>query len=311
MTRPLVAVHTGDSPRTFARLRQVLDAAGADLDWDVITGEPAAAIRAAGVGLVVPTRWPGAGLPPAVKLRQELGIFAQHRLVRTLPGLPARHGPIDLLLVRETTEDVYAHLEHESVPGVFESLKVTTRAATERIARHAFETARAQGRSKVTVVHKSNIMKLSDGMFLRVCQEVGREFPDVVTDEVIVDALCMKLVLHPGRFDVLVSGNLYGDILSDLCAGLVGGASNAPAMNVGPGVTVFTSAHGDSPEVDGTDAANPMVMLLPALALLEHVGRGTVAAQLRAKLADTFTSGARPVAMGGSLSVGAFFERLA
>jgi isocitrate dehydrogenase (NAD+) len=289
MTR--VAVATGDAPKTFAAVAEALAAAGADVQWDVVSGDPVAAIRAAGVGFVVPARWTGAGLPPAVTLRKSLGVFAQHRPVTTLPGLRSRHGAIDLLLVRETTEDVYAHLEHESVPGVFESLKVTTRAATERIARHAFEAARAQGRKKVTVVHKSNIMKLSDGMFLRVCQEVGREYPEITTDEVIVDALCMKLVLTPGKFDVLVSGNLYGDILSDLCAGLVGGGANTPAVNFAPGAVVFTSAHGDPPEVDGTAEANPLPILLPALLLLEHLGQGAVAAKVRARLPGALAAG--------------------
>lgn len=307
MTRVVVSV--GAAPKTFRRVADLLAAAGAKVRWDEATGDPAAPIREAGLGFVVPAA-PVPGVSPAVKLRRDLGIFAQHRPVRSLPALATRHGALDLLLVRETTEDVYAHLEHESVPGVFESLKVTTRAASERIARHAYETARAQGRKKVTIVHKSNIMKLSDGMFLRVCQEVGAGFPEIATDEVIVDALCMKLVLHPGRFDVLVSGNLYGDILSDLCAGLVGGLANAPAINHGPGVTVYTAAHGDTPAADGTDAAHPMPILVPALALLEGVGEGAVAEKLRAGLRASFEAGRRPLAMGGGLSMPAFLDSL-
>jgi isocitrate dehydrogenase (NAD+) len=303
-----VVVSTGSAPQTFELVAAALAAAGAGVAWERVDGslaDTAAAIRRAGVGFVVP-----AGGAAAVELRRTLGIFAQHRPVRSAAGFGGRHGPIDVLLVRETTEDVYAHLEHESVPGVFESLKVTTRAATERVARHTFETARALGRKKVTIVHKSNIMKLSDGMFLRVCQEIGQEYAGIEVDEVIVDALCMKLVLHPGRFDVLLSGNLYGDILSDLLAGLVGGVSNAPAINHGPGVRVFTAAHGDAPERDGTDAADPFPVLVPALALLEHVGQGAVAAKVRAKVEAALLGGLRPAGAGGDTPLPVFLAAL-
>ncbi|MEZ4236372.1 MAG: isocitrate/isopropylmalate family dehydrogenase [Myxococcota bacterium] len=309
MSHEVTAV-PGDAPRTMGRVVGLLAAAGADLTWDQPSPASSHAdmLRSAqrtGLALVAPRRWRGRGPSPAVVLREELGVFAQHRPVKALPGLPCRHPDTDLLVVRETTEDVYAHLEHESIPGVFESLKVTTEGACERIARHAFEVARAQGRKRVTIVHKANIMKLSDGMFLRVGQRVAQDYPDIACDEVIVDALCMKLVLDPTRFDVLLCGNLFGDIVADLCAGLVGGGSNAPSMNLAPGAALFTAGWGDTAEVDGTDAANPLPVLLPALFLLRHVGDAAAERRLEGALVGALEAGA-PVALGGKVPFEAF-----
>jgi isocitrate dehydrogenase (NAD+) len=299
------------------RVLALLDRLGAGLTWDLPT--PGAthqdllrSVRSHRLALVAHAHWTGTGRAPAVVLREELGVFAQHRPIRPLAGVPARHPGIDLLVVRETTEDVYAHLEHESIPGVFESLKVTTRAACERIARHAFEVARRTGRKKVTIVHKSNIMKLSDGMFLRVAQEVAQEFPDLAADEVIVDALCMKLVLDPGRFDVLLCGNLYGDIVGDLCAGLAGGASNVPVVDHAlDGSVLFTAGHGDTCEVDASDAANPLPVLLPAMRLLRHVGRDDLADRLRAATSAALDGPTRLRALGGPASRDAFLDAVA
>jgi len=316
MSTEVTAVH-GDCPHTFRAVQQLLAAAGADLTWDEPSDSAthldmlrsAKRTKRALVGHARPHE--ADELPPAVVLRDELDVFAQHRPIRPLPGLPSRHEDADLLVVRETTEDVYAHLEHESIPGVFESLKVTTRAACERIARHAMHTARATGRSKVTIVHKANIMKESDGMFLRVARQVGDEFDDIEVDDCIVDALCMKLVLWPRQFSVLLCGNLFGDIVGDLCAGLVGGRSNAPSINYGDeGLVLFTAGQGDNPEVCGTDRANPLPLLLPALHLLRHVDQAAPADRLSASLGETLQRGVLPLGLGGEATLSAFCDEV-
>jgi len=255
----------GDKPELADNLKALVHTAGIDITWEEPGGDLVTSIRrngAALVGFQHGDRDRGQ-LPPAVTLRRDLAIYAQERPIRALTGVASRFTDVDILVIRETTEDVYTSLEHESIPGVFESLKVTTRAACERIARYAFEVARARGRKKVTIVHKSNIMKLSDGMFLRVGREVSRDYPDITCDEFIVDALCMRIVLDPTRFDVLLCGNLFGDIVSDMCAGLVGGAAMAPALNVGDGVVVATA---------GQQSATPLALAIPMLYLLRHLG---------------------------------------
>ncbi|MCA9570757.1 MAG: NAD-dependent isocitrate dehydrogenase, partial [Myxococcales bacterium] len=233
----------GDDPELFAAIVPLLEAAGAELSFDAPSPEATwetliASARRTGVVLVGEAASRDAETRPIVRLRKALGVTHNLRPVKNLAGLPSRAEGVDLVIVRETTEDVYAHLEHESIPGTFESLKVTTKAACERIAHTAYDLARAQGRKKVSIVHKANIMKLSDGMFLRTAKAVSEGYPDLETEDVIVDALCMKLVLNPERFDVLVCGNLFGDIVADLCAGLVGGACNAPSINVAPDCTI-------------------------------------------------------------------------
>lgn len=217
---------------------------------------------------------PQNGLPYIVRLRKALDCYANIRPIQTMPGLPSRLPNVDILVVRESTEDIYAQLEHESIPGVFESLKVTTRAACERIARFAFETARDQGRAKVTIVHKANIMKKSDGMFLSVARSVAQEYPDIDVDDCIVDALCMKLVLHPEWFDVLLCGNLFGDIVSDLGAGLVGGTRNCPSINIGANTSVFTT--GQVPE-DAVDLS----LFQSTVLMLKHLGEQDAAQSLQ------------------------------
>jgi isocitrate dehydrogenase (NAD+) len=297
----------------MAAVQDLLAAAGATITW-VAPSDPSdreavvAAIRATRRALVGFASAKDGGVAPAVRLRRELGVFAQHRPVRFVPGLPGVPG-VDLLLVRETTEDVYAQLEHSSVPGVFESLKVTTRAACERIARHACTVALAAGRRRVTIVHKANILKKSDGLFLDTARAILASFPELAFDDVIVDALCMKLVLDPTRFDVLLCGNLYGDIVGDLCAGLVGGASNAPTVSHAPGdVVVYGAGHGDAPARDGTDDADPFPILLPALHLLRDVGQGPIAVRLAAAIVAALGGPARPCAVGGTASLATFLS---
>jgi isocitrate dehydrogenase (NAD+) len=301
----------------FAHVKPLLDRLGVDIVWD----EPSpsatfetllASVRRTGVVLMAYERGQrDAGkLAPIVTLRKELGVYANLRPLRSLPSVETRHQNVDLIVVRETTEDIYAHLEHESLPGVFESFKVTTEAACERIARYAFETARRLGRKKVTIVHKANIMKLSDGMFLRVGRRVSEEYPEIETNDCIVDALCMKLIIEPGDFDVLLCGNLFGDIVSDLCTGIVGGASNAPSINISDDVVLFTAAHGDRSELIGTGKGDPLTLLLPTIAMLKHLGENQAVADLEVAMNAAIESGARPFALGGEASLTTFFVAL-
>jgi len=222
------------------------------------------------VGLKGPTGT-SIGTGPAsanVALRKELDLYANLRPVKSLPNVKTRFDQVDLIVVRENTEDLYAGLEHIVVPGVVESLKVITERASLRIARFAFEFARKQSRKKVSAVHKANIMKLSDGLFLECCRRVAREYPEIVYEEVIVDNLCMQLVINPDRYDVLLLENLYGDIVSDLCAGLVGGLGVVPGANLGERCAVFEAVHGTAPDIAGKGIANPTAMMLSAVMML-------------------------------------------
>lgn len=320
MTRTIALLPgDGTGPEICDAILPLFAKAGADLSFERLDIGACAndvcveQIKRRGVALMAHHRGQrdGKALPPIVDLRQKLGVYANLRPFRSLRGVPAVFDDVDVLVVRETTEDIYAHLEHESMPGVFEGLKVTTQAACERIARTAFETARRLGRKKVTIVHKSNIMKLSDGLFLRTAKAVGEQFPDIITDEVIVDALCMKLVLDPRKFDVLVAGNLFGDLVADLCAGLVGGTVNDPSINLGPNVAVFTTGHGDDPSLVGTGNANPLPLLLASLHLLEHVGEGGARKRLGAALEAAVNGGAKPVGLGGPASCAQFVAAVA
>jgi isocitrate dehydrogenase (NAD+) len=305
-------------------VQRVVRAAGVPITWDTqplddgrIPDALIASLRATRVGLMAYHQGPHDRdeQPPIVSLRNVLGIFANVRPIRTLQGVPSRHRDLDVVIVRETTEDIYAHLEHESIPGVFESLKVTTQAACERIARFAFQYALENGRSKVTIVHKANIMKRSDGMFLRVARGVAAEFPTLKSEDVIVDALCMKLVLDPSKFDVLVAGNLYGDIVSDLGAGLAGGASNCPSINVSPELRIFAAPHGDPAGLQGSNRGNPLVLLMPTVEMLRHLGERDAATRIRDAIEAVLTSPCKPFAIGGTAGCSQFAsavcERLA
>src|SRR6187549_1767676 len=226
-----------------------------------------------------------------VGLRKALDLYANLRPVRNMPGVQSRYSDVDLIIVRENTEDLYSGLEHEVVPGVVESLKIITERASTRIARFGFEYARKYGRKRVTAIHKANIMKLSDGLFLDSCRKVSREFIDVTYDERIVDAACMHLVMHPERLDVLLLPNLYGDIVSDLCAGLVGGLGVVPGANLGLEIGVFEAVHGSAPDIADQNLANPTALLLSGLMMLEHIGEQAAAARIRAALARVLAEG--------------------
>ena len=236
-------------------------------------------IRRTKVALKGPVTTPvGGGFTSVnVGLRKALDLFANLRPVWNIAGVPSRYTGVDLVIVRENTEDLYAGLEHEVVPGVVESLKIITAEASTRIARFAFEHARRHGRRRVTAVHKANIMKLGDGLFLRSVREVAAQYPDITADDRIVDNACMQLVVNPTQFDVLLLPNLYGDIVSDLCAGLVGGLGVVPGANLGTEIGVFEAVHGSAPDIAGKGVANPTALLLSALLMLRHIGEGAIA----------------------------------
>src|SRR5687767_13286189 len=206
-----------------------------------------------------------------VRLRRELDLYANLRPIKSLKGVKSRYEDVDLIVVRVNTEDLYSGLEHEVVPGVVESLKIITERASTRIAHFAFDYAVRMGRKRVTAIHKANIMKMSDGLFIRCARTVAATHPGIVYDEQIVDAACMNLVMRPEQFDVLLLPNLYGDIVSDLCAGLVGGLGVVPGANLGTGIGVFEAVHGSAPDIAGKGIANPMALLHSAVLMLRHI----------------------------------------
>lgn len=246
-----------------------------------------------------------------VTLRKRLDLFANVRPVRMLPGLKTRYRDthIDLIIFRENTEDLYAGIEHEVVKDVVTSLKVITRIASERIARYTFAYARRVGRKKVTAVHKANIMKLSDGLFLRCAREVAREYPEIEYKELIVDNACMQLVMRPEQFDTLLMPNLYGDIISDLSAGLVGGLGLVPGANFGAEYAVFEAVHGSAPDIAGKGIANPTALMQSAVLMLEHLGEPEAAKRLQAAIERVYTEGRRLTAdVGGTASTSQFTD---
>ncbi|MEW6775557.1 MAG: isocitrate/isopropylmalate dehydrogenase family protein [Bdellovibrionota bacterium] len=289
MARHVVLVPgDGIGPEISAATRHVVDALGVGIEWEILeAGEKVAekygtllpkyvldAIAMAGCALKGPITTPvGKGLPSAnVALRKALDLYANLRPVLRLPGIEAPFPPIDLVLVRENTEDLYSGIEHVVAPGVVESIKVITRKASTRIARFAFEHARKTGRKLVTAIHKADIMKKSDGLFLDSIRSVAKDYPEIRYEEFLVDRACMQLVSHPTRFDVLLMENLFGDILSDLCAGLVGGLGVCPGANIGEKGAVFEPVHGSAPDIAGKGIANPTAMFLSAALMLDYLG---------------------------------------
>jgi isocitrate dehydrogenase (NAD+) len=235
-----------------------------------------------------------------VGLRKALNLFVNLRPVWTIPSVPSRYSGIDIIIVRENTEDLYAGLEHEVVPGVVESLKIITEAASTRIARFAFEYARRHHRKRVTAVHKANIMKMGDGLFLRCVRKVGEQYPEILSDDRIVDNACMQLVINPTQFDMLLLPNLYGDIVSDLCAGLVGGLGVVPGANLGEEIGVFEAVHGSAPDIAGKGVANPTALLFSALLMLRHIGEGAMADRIMNAVTETLAEGTRTRDLGGT-----------
>jgi isocitrate dehydrogenase (NAD+) len=226
-----------------------------------------------------------------VRLRKELDLFASVRPVRTLPGVNVPYRDVDLVVVRENTEGLYAGLEHVVVPGVVESLRIVTKTAADRIVRYAFELARQQGRRRVTFCHKADVLPLSDGFFLATARAVAEDYPFLQFEEMPVDRLCMQLPLDPGHFDVLVMENLFGDVISDLCAGLVGGLGLVPGANLGSRYAVFEAVHGSAPDIAGKGVANPIALLRSAAMLLMHVGQRKPAERIEQSVLRTLAAG--------------------
>jgi isocitrate dehydrogenase (NAD+) len=318
----------GIGPEVTRAVVRVLEAAGLQAAWESFpAGAEAVAshgttlpppllesIRCTRVALKGPVTTPiGEGFTSVnVGLRKALDLYANLRPVWNLPNVESRYEGVDLVIVRENTEDLYAGLEHVVVPGVVESLKIITDAASTRIARFAFEHARRNRRARVTAVHKANIMKLGDGLFIDCARRVAREFPDIQYDERIVDAACMQLVMFPERFDVLLLPNLYGDIVSDLCAGLVGGLGVVPAANLGAdGVGVFEAVHGSAPDIAGQDVANPLALLLSGVLMLRHLDEDAKADHVMRAVTAVLADGrVRTRDIGGSASTTAFAEAI-
>ena len=308
----------GIGPEVAEAVLSILAAAGAPLEFEEAVvggaaeeseGDPLPArvldaIRATGVALKGPVRTPiGKGFSSVnVRLRQALALYANLRPVRTVPEVPSRFENVDLVVIRENTEDLYSGLEHIVVPGVVESLKIITEVASTNIARFAFEYARKHGRKRVTAIHKANIMKLSDGLFLDCFRRVAADYPEIVADDQIVDATCMRLVMNPEKFDMLLLENLYGDIVSDLAAGLVGGLGLVPGANLGNDAAVFEAVHGTAPDIAGTGRANPTALLMSAVLMLRHVDLEDLADRIERALFATFADRVRTPDIGGTAS---------
>jgi isocitrate dehydrogenase (NAD+) len=246
-----------------------------------------------------------------VTLRQALGLYANLRPARTIEGIETRYDDVDLVIVRENTEDLYAGIEHRVGPDAAESIKIITRAASERIARFAFDYAVANGRRKVTAVHKANIMKLSDGLFLESCRTVAADYEGRIEfEDRIVDNMCMQLVQKPDLYDVLVLPNLYGDIVSDLAAGLVGGLGVAPGANIGTEAAVFEPVHGSAPKYAGLNKANPTALILSGALMLRHLGYPAEADRVETAVRETIASGTRTYDLGGSAGTSDFADAI-
>jgi isocitrate dehydrogenase (NAD+) len=297
----------GIGPEIVAATVRVIEATGVDIQWETqILGSqalekfgttlPDASIdtmRRNKVSLKGPIMTPvGKGFTSVnVGLRKALDLYANVRPIKALPNVKCRYPELDLVIVRENTEGLYSGLEHVVVPGVVESLKIITEKASTRICRYAFEYARDNGRIKVTAVHKANIMKLSDGLFLECFYKVAKDFPEIESDDKIIDNCCMQLVMRPQQFDVLVMENLYGDILSDLCAGLIGGLGLAPGANIGELGAVFEAVHGSAPDIAGQGIANPTALMLSAIQMLRYIGEREAADRFETALFAVFDDG--------------------
>jgi len=278
----------GIGPEISEAVQQILAATGLQIDWEVkeagmsalakhgnvLPSDVLDSISRNKVALKGPLTTPiGEGFPSInVALRRSLNLYANTRPIRNIPGVEAKYKDVDLIVVRENTESLYSGIEHVVVPGVVESLKIITEAASTRIARYAFELSRRQHRKKITGIHKANIMKLSDGLFLDSIRAVRREYPDIEYNEMIVDNAAMQLVLNPHQFDVMLLENLYGDIISDLAAGLIGGLGLAPSGNIGEKAALFEAVHGSAPDIAGKNIANPTALLLSSVLMLQHLG---------------------------------------
>jgi isocitrate dehydrogenase (NAD+) len=313
----------GIGPEVAAAAQKILAATGVGIEWEEVAAPPVAdrreehhlhaewleSIRRNRVALKGPITTPvGEGHRSLnVALRQALELYANVRPVRNLPGLKTRFDNVDIVIVRENTEDLYAGLEHTVVPGVVESLKVVTERASTRIARFAFEYGRRRGRRRICAIHKANILKVSDGLFLRCVRRIAQEYPDINYSELIVDNACMQLVMQPEKYDVLLLQNLFGDIVSDLCAGLVGGLGVVPGANMADEYAVFEAVHGSAPDIAGKGLANPTAITLSGVLLLEYLGETEAAGLVQAAIESVYLEGRHLTRdLGGSASTEEF-----
>ncbi|MGH9689963.1 MAG: isocitrate dehydrogenase (NAD(+)) [Candidatus Acidiferrales bacterium] len=297
----------GIGPEVSNAVKQILQAAGVDIAWEEIPARAelerrgtdfmrsgvVESIRKNRVALKGPLATAVAGGPPSINvgLRKALDVYANLRPVKNLQGVKSRFENVDMVLVRENTEDLYAGLEHTVAPGVVESLKIITEKASTRIARFAFEYARKHGRKKIHAIHKANIMKLSDGLFLTSVRAVAPEYAEIEYKELLIDNACMQMVLNPQQFDMLLLTNLYGDIMSDLAAGLVGGLGLVPSGNIGEGVAVFEAVHGTAPDIAGQGIANPTALLMSGIMMLDHLGETDAARRIEKALHEVYREG--------------------
>lgn len=297
----------GIGPEVTDAARRIIEATGVGIKWEVVPAGSQAlseyktvlpdivfeSIRRNGVALKGPVGTPiGEGFRSvSVTIRKALDLYANLRPVKSFSGIKSRYEGIDIVVIRENTEDLYSGLEHEVSPGVVETIKVITERASLRIANFAFHFAKRHGRKKVTAIHKANIMKLSDGLFLNCVRRVSRSYPEIEYEERIVDNACMQLVLNPNRFDVLLTENLYGDIVSEICAGLVGGLGFAPGANIGDSYAVFEAAHGSAPDIAGKNLANPIAITLSGALLLKYIGKNRVAKAIEQAISSVLEKG--------------------
>jgi isocitrate dehydrogenase (NAD+) len=331
MAKHTVVLIPGDGigPEVTRATTRVLEAAGMSVEWvEMLAGASAleagmdnvlpqrtlAAVMAHKIALKGPVTTPvGKGFKSVnVQLRQKLGLYAAVRPVRNLPGIHTRYQGVDMVIVRENTEGLYSGIENEIVPGVVTSLKVASRLACTRIARYAFAYATRRHRQNITVFHKANIMKLSDGLFLDCARQIhADEFPNIEYRELIIDAGCMRLVQDPSRFDVLLMENLYGDLVSDLCAGLVGGLGVVPGSNIGDEVAIFEAVHGSAPDIAGQGIANPLALIMSGVMMLNHMQETSIAEKIKHAYDTVLADGNHLTRdLGGTTTTDAFADAI-
>jgi isocitrate dehydrogenase (NAD+) len=315
----------GIGPEVADATVRVLEATGLKFEWErfragaeayekykeYIPQELIESIERNHVALKGPVTTPIAGGFPSINvaLRKRFELYANFRPIRNLPHVPTRYPDVDLIVVRENTEGLYSGIEHEVVPGVVESLKIITEKASTRIARFAFEYARKHKRRKVHAIHKANIMKLSDGLFLRCSRNVAKEYPEITYGEHIVDNTCMQLVTNPYQYDMLLLENLYGDIISDLCAAFVGGLGLVPGANMGDHCAIFEAVHGSAPDIAGQNIANPTALIRSALLMLRHLGEIDASLRVRSALETVYRHKEKLTRdMGGKASTAEFAD---
>lgn len=313
----------GIGPEVISSVIKIIEATGVEINWESVEagnktmasqGTPLPknvvdSIKKNKIALKGPVTTPiGQGFRSInVELRQSLNLFANIRPIKSYIGVDSIHKDVDIVIVRENTEDLYAGIEHMVGEDAAESIKIITRKASERICRYAFEFARKEGRKKVTLAHKANIMKLSDGLFLESGKKIAKEYTDIEFEDIIIDAMCMKLVQFPQDYDIIVAPNLYGDILSDLCAGLIGGIGLAPGANIGENISVFEPVHGSAPDIAGKNLANPTSAILSGIMMLKHIGEYESAIKIEKALAKVLKNkDTTTIDLGGKLGTKEF-----